>query len=108
MQPRPLLYTAHETDCNFVPFIQLTLKLLQRVIDLTLAVKAHLILITMLRLSGVFPSASDFKKIKEGEFLGMVMLCKLASTMRTKELCVGAFFKTKHALDLSYTTLDTR
>ena len=105
MQPRPLLYTAHQTF-NFVPFIQLTLKLEQRVIDLTLGVKAHLILITMLRLSGVFPSASISDK--EGEFLGMVMLCKLASTMRTKELCVGAFFKTKHALDLSYTTLDTR
>ena len=57
MQPRPLLYTAHQTF-NFVPFIQLTLKLEQRVIDLTLGVKAHLILITMLRLSGVFPSAS--------------------------------------------------
>ena len=38
----------------------------------------------------------------------MVMLCKLASVMKVKELCVGAFFKTKHSLDLSYTAVDTR
>ncbi|XP_019850799.1 PREDICTED: single-minded homolog 2-like [Amphimedon queenslandica] len=48
------------------------------------------------------------KKVKEGEFVGMVMLCKLASVMKVKELCVGAFFKTKHSLDLSYTAVDTR
>lgn len=48
------------------------------------------------------------KKVKEGEFLGMVMLCKLASVLKVRELCVGAFFKTKHSLDLSYTTVDTR
>ena len=48
------------------------------------------------------------KKIKEGEFLGIVVLCKLASVMKIRELCVGAFFKTKHALDLSYTAVDTR
>ena len=46
--------------------------------------------------------------MKEGEFLGMVMLCKLASAMKVKELCVGAYFKTKHSLDLSYTAIDTR
>ena len=38
----------------------------------------------------------------------MVALCKLASVMKVRELCVGAYFKTKHALDLSYTAVDTR
>ena len=44
----------------------------------------------------------------KGQFLGIVALCKLASVARVKEMCVGAFFKTKHSLDLSYTNIDTR
>lgn len=38
----------------------------------------------------------------------MVALCKLASVMKVREMCVGAFFKTKHSLDLGYTAVDTR
>ena len=44
----------------------------------------------------------------DGQFLGVVALCKLASIARVKEMCVGAFYKTKHSLDLSYTSVDTR
>ena len=40
--------------------------------------------------------------------VGVVALCKLASVSRIKEMCVGAFFKTKHSLDLGYTGIDTR
>jgi hypothetical protein len=47
-------------------------------------------------------------KVKDGEFLGMVMLCKLAGVTKVRELCIGAFFKTKHSLDLGYTAVDTR
>jgi PAS domain-containing protein len=43
-----------------------------------------------------------------GKFQGLVTLCKLASVSRIKEMCVGAFFKTKHSLDLGYTGIDTR
>ena len=43
-----------------------------------------------------------------GQFTGIVALCKLASIPRLKEMVVGTFFKTKHALDLSYTAIDTR
>ena len=43
-----------------------------------------------------------------GQFTGIVALCKLASIPRLKEMVVGTFFKTKHALDLGYTAIDTR
>ena len=40
--------------------------------------------------------------------VGVVALCKLASVSKIREMCVGAFFKTKHSLDLGYTGIDTR
>lgn len=42
------------------------------------------------------------------QFKGIVGFCKPASIARIREMCVGAFFKTRHSLDLSYTTVDTR
>ena len=44
----------------------------------------------------------------KGQFLGMVAFCKLATLSKIKEMVVGTFFKTKHSLDLSYTSVDTR
>ena len=38
----------------------------------------------------------------------MVAFCKLATLSKIKEMVVGTFFKTKHSLDLSYTSVDTR
>lgn len=43
-----------------------------------------------------------------GELLGITSLCKLASISKIKEMCVGTFIKTKHALDMSFTAIDSR
>lgn len=43
-----------------------------------------------------------------GELLGITSLCKLASISKIKEMCVGTFIKTKHALDMSFTVIDSR
>lgn len=43
-----------------------------------------------------------------GQFVGLVALCKLASTSKIREMVVGTFFKSKHSLDLSYKSLDRR
>ncbi len=52
----------------------------------------------------VTPSLSQ----STGQFVGIVALCKLASTSKIREMVVGTFFKSKHSLDLSYKSLDRR